>query len=242
MLKFFALLTLLASAAVHAQTPLQADLPLKYLEQTHADSRNLPLVIFLHGYGSNEEDLFGIKDQLPEQYNYLSVRAPMVMEEGRYQWFRQKGQGAYNGETDDLKNSSQDLLDFITQAASKYRTAPNKVFLVGFSQGAIMSYEVALRHPQALGGIAALSGRILPVLKTELKTELKPDEKRQQLAIFIGHGTADKRLPYVDGTDANSLLQSLSLKPQFHAYPGVGHSISAAEMQDLNAWLQSLNP
>lgn len=153
-----------------------------------------------------------------------------------------KGQGAYNGETDDLKNSSQVLLDFITQAASKYRTAPNKVFLVGFSQGAIMSYEVALRHPQALGGIAALSGRILPVLKTELKTELKPDEKRQQLAIFIGHGTADKRLPYVDGTDANSLLQSLSLKPQFHAYPGVGHSISAAEMQDLNAWLQSLNP
>lgn len=126
MLKFFALLTLLASTAVHAQTPLQADLPLQYLEQTHADSRNLPLVIFLHGYGSNEEDLFGIKDQLPEQYNYLSVRAPMVMEEGRYQWFRQKGQGAYNGETDDLKNSSQVLLDFITQAASKYRTAPHR--------------------------------------------------------------------------------------------------------------------
>ncbi|MCX2899255.1 alpha/beta hydrolase [Pseudomonas mandelii] len=238
MLKFFALLTLLASSAVHAQTPLQTDLPLKYLEQTHADSRNLPLVIFLHGYGSNEEDLFGIKDELPEQYNYLSVRAPMVMQEGRYQWFRQKGQGAYDGETDDLKNSRQVLLDFINQAASKYHTAPNKVFLVGFSQGAIMSYEVALRQPQALGGIAALSGRILPVLRSELK----PDEKRQQLAIFIGHGTADKRLPYVDGTQADSFLQSLSLKPQFHAYPGLGHSISAAEMQDLSAWLQRLNP
>lgn len=238
MLKFFALLALLASTVVHAQTPLQADLPLKYLEQTHAGSRNLPLVIFLHGYGSNEEDLFGIKDQLPQAYNYLSVRAPRVMEEGRYQWFRQKGEGAYDGETEDLKNSRQVLLDFITQATRKYHTAPNKVFLVGFSQGAIMSYEVALRHPQALGGIAALSGRILPVLRAELK----PDGKRQQLAIFIGHGTADKRLPYVDGTDADSLLQSLSLKPRFHAYPGVGHSISAAEVQDLNAWLQRLNP
>lgn len=238
MLKFFALLTLLASAAVHAQTSLQTDLPLKYLEQTQPGSHDQPLVIFLHGYGSNEQDLMGIKDELPATYTYLSVRAPIVMEEGRYQWFRQKGKGAYNGETNDLKTSGRVLLDFIAQAAKKYHTQPNKVYLVGFSQGAIMSYEVALRHPEAVGGIAALSGRILPVLKSELK----PDEKSQNLGIFIGHGTADTRLPFKDGTDANSLLQSLSLKPEFHAYEGVGHSISAVEMQDLSAWLQRLNP
>ncbi|MNW03033.1 Phospholipase/Carboxylesterase [compost metagenome] len=89
-----------------------------------------------------------------------------------------------------------------------------------------------------MGGIAALSGRILPVLRAELK----PDEKRQSLAVFIGHGTADKRLPYSDGTEANSLLQSVSLEPEFHAYQGVGHNISAEEMQDLSAWLQRLNP
>jgi phospholipase/carboxylesterase len=238
MLKILALLTLLASTAVHAQTPLQTDLPLKYLEQTTPDSRDQPLVIFLHGYGSNEQDLFGMKDELPASYTYLSVRAPMVMEEGSYQWFRKKGEGAYNGETDDLKASGQLLLDFIAKAARKYHTVPDKVYLVGFSQGAIMSYEVALRHPEAVGGIAALSGRILPVLKAELK----PDEKRQSLAIFIGHGTADKRLPYSDGTEANSLLQSVSLEPEFHAYQGVGHNISAEELQDLSAWLQRLNP
>ncbi|MNI53236.1 Carboxylesterase 2 [compost metagenome] len=238
MLKFLALFTLLASATVHAQSPLQTDLPLKYLEQANADSREQPLVIFLHGYGSNEQDLFGIKDELPSAYNYLSVRAPMVMQEGSYQWFRKKGEGAYNGETDDLKSSGQLLLDFVVQATKKYHTQPEKVFLVGFSQGAIMSYEVALRHPEAVGGIAALSGRILPVLKSELK----PDEKRQSLAIFIGHGTADQRLPFSDGTEANSLLQSISLEPEFHAYQGVGHSISAEEMQDLSAWLQRRNP
>ncbi|WP_095153037.1 alpha/beta hydrolase [Pseudomonas sp. Irchel s3b5] len=239
MLKILALLTLLVSTAVHAQTPpLQTDLPLKYLEQANAESTHQPLVIFLHGYGSNEHDLFGIKDDLPAQYNYLSVRAPMVMEAGSYQWFRKKGEGAYNGETDDLKASGQVLLDFITQAAKKYHTEPEKVFLVGFSQGAIMSYEVALRHPQAVGGIAALSGRILPVLKSGLE----PDEKRQSLAIFIGHGEQDKRLPLSDGSEANSLLQSVSLEPEFHAYPGLGHSISATEVEDLSAWLQRLNP
>ncbi len=238
MLKVLAMLTLLASATVHAQTPLQTDLPLKYLEQTNADTQNQPLVIFLHGYGSNEQDLFGIKDDLPASYTYLSVRAPMTMEEGSYQWFRKKGEGAYNGETDDLKTNGQVLLDFIAQAAKKYHTEPQKVFLVGFSQGAIMSYELALRHPEAVGGIAALSGRILPVLKSALK----PDEKRQALAIFIGHGKQDNRLPYKDGTDASSLLQSLSLTPEFHGYEGLGHNISAAEIEDLNAWLQRINP
>ncbi|MDR7284448.1 phospholipase/carboxylesterase [Pseudomonas corrugata] len=238
MLKFLALLTLLASATVHAQPPLQTDLPLKYLEQTNADTQNQPLVIFLHGYGSNEQDLFGIKDDLPASYTYLSVRAPITLEEGSYQWFRKKGEGAYNGETDDLKTSGQVLQDFIAQAAKKYHTEPDKVVLVGFSQGAIMSYEVALRHPEAVGAIAALSGRILPVLKSALK----PDEKRQSLAIFIGHGKEDNRLPYKDGTDANSLLQSISLTPEFHGYEGLGHSISAAEVEDLNAWLQRLNP
>ncbi|MGF6207874.1 phospholipase [Pseudomonas sp. ADAK2] len=238
MLKFLALFMVLASATAHAQTPLHTDLPLKYLEQANPDSHNQPLVIFLHGYGSNERDLFGIKDELPTQYNYLSVQAPVALDADSYQWFRKKGEGAYNGETDDLKTSGKVLLDFIAQATKKYHTDANKVFLVGFSQGAIMSYEVALRHPDAVGGIAALSGRILPVLKSELK----PDEKRQQLAIFIGHGTVDQRLPLVDGTAANSLLQKLSLKPEFHTYEGLGHSISAAEIQDLSAWLLRLNP
>lgn len=238
MLKFLALSMLLASATAHAQTPLQVDLPLKYLEQANPDSHNQPLVIFLHGYGSNEQDLFGIKDDLPARYTYLSVQAPVALDADSYQWFRKKGEGAYNGETDDLKTSGQVLLDFIAQAAKKYHTEANKVYLVGFSQGAIMSYEVGLRHPEAVGGIAALSGRILPVLKAELK----PDEKRQKLAIFIGHGTKDPRLPYVDGTAADSLLQKLSLKPEFHGYEGLGHNISAAEIADLDAWLQRLNP
>lgn len=238
MLKVFALLTLLASTAVHAQTTLQSDLPLKYIEQVHTDADPRPLVIFLHGYGSNEADLIGMKFQLPVQYNYLSVQAPLALGEGRFQWFRKKGEGAYNGETDDLKASGQKLRDFVAQAAKKYHAAPDKVYLIGFSQGAMMAYEVGLRPPVAVGGIAALSGRLLPVLKSELKTGQQP----LPLNIFIGHGTADDRVPYHDGTEAKALLQQLDYKPQFHAYPGVGHSISGAELRDLNAWLQRLNP
>ncbi|AZE28977.1 alpha/beta hydrolase [Pseudomonas chlororaphis] len=238
MFKFLALLLLCVSASVQAQGALHDDLPLLYLEQAPADARDRPLVIFLHGYGSNEEDLFGLKDGLPADYTYLSVRAPQTVEEGSYQWFHKQGEGAYDGVTAELADSAKLIDAFVRQAVAKYHTRADRVFLVGFSQGAIMSYELGLRHPQAVRGIAALSGKILPVLRSQLKS----GEGLEQLAIFIAHGTADMRLPYSDGSEADSLLRGLGLAPQFHAYPGIGHTISDSELQDLNRWLLSLNP
>jgi len=83
-----------------------------------------------------------------------------------------------------------------------------------------------------------MGGRVLPVLRAELT----PDESRRALAVFIGHGTVDPIIPYRDGTDADTFLKTLALEPEFHAYPGLGHSISAQEVKDLRAWLERLNP
>lgn len=235
MLKLLALtLTLLAGVA-QADSELHTDLPLSYLEQTQGDARNQPLVIFLHGFGSNEEDLFGIKDALPSTWTYLSVRAPMPVEPRGYRWFtKTPGDGDYNGVTADLHSSARLIEDFVVKATAKYHTMSDRVFLVGFSQGAIMSYEVGLRRPELMRGIAALSGSVLPVLKAQLK----PDAALGKLAIFIGHGTLDQALPYASGTRANEVLEGLGLKPEFHGYPGMNHTISEAEVQDLKAWLE----
>ena len=234
MLKLFALaLTLMASAA-HADATLHTDLPLSYLEQTQSDARNQPLVIFLHGFGSNEEDLFGIKDALPSTWTYLSARAPMPVDPQGYRWFtKTPGDGDYNGETADLQRSAALIEDFVGKATAKYHTHSDRVFLVGFSQGAIMSYEVGLRKPALVRGIAALSGSVLPVLKAELK----PSESLGKLAIFIGHGTLDQALPYASATQANEVLVGLGLTPEFHGYPGMPHTVSETEVQDLKAWL-----
>ncbi|PKH14038.1 alpha/beta hydrolase [Pseudomonas fluorescens] len=235
MLKLLALtLTLLAGVA-QADSVLHTDLPLSYLEQTQGDARNQPLVIFLHGFGSNEEDLFGIKDALPSTWTYLSVRAPMPVEPRGYRWFtKTPGDGDYDGVTADLHSSARLIEDFVVKATAKYHTMSDRVFLVGFSQGAIMSYEVGLRRPELMRGIAALSGSVLPVLKAQLK----PDAALGKLAIFIGHGTLDQALPYASGTRANEVLEGLGLKPEFHGYPGMNHTISEAEVQDLKAWLE----
>ena len=237
MLKLFAVFLLLVSPVVQAQSVLHDDLPLQYLEQSPPGSANQPLVIFLHGYGSNEADLFSLKEGLPASYTYLAVRAPQVLEQGSYQWFHKKGDGAYDGDSDDLQRSAALLADFVTKAANKYHTTADRVFLVGFSQGAIMSYEVALRHPTAVRGIAALSGKVLPVLRSQLKA----DPAQASLALFIGHGTDDQRLPFTDGSDANSLLSGLGLVPEPRIRMELGHSISEREIEDLNAWLLRLN-
>lgn len=235
MLKLFALALTLVAGAVHADDSLHTDLPLAYLEQTQTDARNQPLVIFLHGFGSNEEDLFGIKDSLPSTWTYLSARAPMPVDPHGYRWFaKTQGDAEYNGETADLQRSAKLIEDFVAKATAKYHTRPDRVFLVGFSQGAIMSYEVGLRQPESVRGIAALSGSVLPVLKAELK----PNEALGALAIFIGHGTLDQALPYASATRANEVLTGLGLKPEFHGYPGMPHTVSEAEVQDLKAWLE----
>ncbi|EFQ63857.1 MULTISPECIES: alpha/beta hydrolase [Pseudomonas] len=236
MFKRLALALALVAGVAHADSELHTDLPLAYLEQTQSDARNEPLVIFLHGFGSNEEDLFGIKDALPSTWTYLSVRAPTPVQPDGFRWFtKTPGDGDYDGVTADLQSSAKLIKDFIGKASAKYHTQPDRVFLVGFSQGAIMSYEVALRDPQQVRGIAALSGSVLPVLKAELK----PDERLGKLAIFIGHGTLDQALPYASATRANEVLVGLGLQPEFHAYPGMKHTISEAEVQDLKAWLES---
>jgi phospholipase/carboxylesterase len=235
MFKLFALALTLMAGVAHADATLRTDLPLAYLEQTQSDSRNQPLVIFLHGFGSNEEDLFGIKDALPSSWTYLSARAPMPVDPNGYRWFtKTSGDGDYNGETADLQRSARLIEDFVGKATAKYHTQSDRVFLVGFSQGAIMSYEVGLRQPELVRGIAALSGSVLPVLKAELK----PNESLGKLAIFIGHGTLDQALPYVSATRANEVLVGLGLKPEFHGYPGMPHTVSEAEVQDLKAWLE----
>lgn len=236
-MKFLAALLFLISNLVYAQAPLQTDLPLPYLASINASGNDQPLIIFLHGYGSNEQDLIGLSSQLRPDANYISVRAPLTVGPGSYQWFNKKASnGDYEGVLRDLASSAQVLLDFINQATAKYHTRPGKVVLIGFSQGAIMCYEVGLRHPEALRGIGVLSGRLLPVLREELK----PTPALQALKVFIGHGMSDERLPFSGAVEANAQLEKLGLKPDYKTYFGMGHTISSKETGDLKRWLDAI--
>ncbi|PVZ19503.1 MULTISPECIES: alpha/beta hydrolase [unclassified Pseudomonas] len=234
LLALFALLLL--SATARAQPVLQTDLPLKYLVQTGAQPAREPLVIFLHGYGSNEEDLFTLRQGLPADYTYLSARAPLQMSDGGYKWFSSvPGAPEYDAVPEDLASSEQRLVAFVTQAQRKYGVDARHTYLIGFSQGAIISYQVLLKAPGLAAGFAALSGKMLPALRNALPHA----EGQANLKVFIGHGTADSVLPYATAPRDQALLGKLGIEAQFHAYPSMDHTVSQRELNDLSDWLRA---
>lgn len=218
----------------YSEIKLHTDLPLKYIVQAPADPRNKPLVIFLHGFTRNEEDLFHLKKNFLPEFTYISVRAPLPIYSG-HQWFSlQMPSGGLAQVGQEIKDSSKLLADFVKAAAQKYQTDTEKVFLVGFSQGAMMSYELALRRPTVVRGIAALSGAMLPIVQNQMT----PGRDLKNLAVFIGHGTEDNRIPLDSASAANSTLSKTSITPTFHSYEGLGHTINHKELADINAWIK----
>lgn len=242
-MKWLAALTLsLFAALAQAQPVLQTDLSLSYLAQAGAEPKAHPMVIFLHGYGANEEDLFELRERLFPDFTYLSVRAPMPLGEGAYQWFsKTQSQGPYEGVQEDIDRSLERLRTFIQQASEKYGVPPQRIYLVGFSQGAMMSYEVALQAPDSVGGIAVLSGKLPAGLIEQLQSSTGQRNLPASLPVFIGHGTADPILGYQEATQAQETLIKLGVKPEFHAYPGMTHGVSKTEVDDLAKWMMRVS-
>jgi phospholipase/carboxylesterase len=219
-----------------AQNTPEGDLSLKYLaRQPTEKSEHPPVIILLHGYGSSEADLFELRSAFPKNYLVVSARAPLTLEDGAYQWYRGANtDGQRDGNAEDLKDSIAKVKNFISEIVEKYHADPAKVYLMGFSQGAVMSYEVGLTSPELLTGIGVFSGAIFPSLKPRIKSS----PALQKLQIFIGHGTADDRIKYSSATNADAYLRSLHLTPSFHSYPGMAHHISQEELADVNRWLE----
>ncbi len=218
-----------------AQSELQADLALPYLvRQPNKKSVHTPVLILMHGYGSNEADLFDLKDNLPQNFLIISLRAPMPMGNNSYQWFgMEMTDGKMLGNRIDIANSVAKVKAMIPAIVKKYKADAAQVYLSGFSQGGMMSFEVGLTSPELLKGIAPLSGKIFEPLKAQVKVTAA----FKKLRIFIGHGDADNRVAYSFATEANRYLKEMNLNPEFHTYKQMGHSINQDELADLNKWL-----
>lgn len=212
------------------------DLALKYRADAVAPDADRPLIVYLPGHGGSERGGAATAAALPTGYTLLTVRAPLPLSRG-YQWFQQTfHDGLPDGDPADVQRSTKLLTEFIAGATAKYRTRPDRVLVVGMSQGAMMAYAVALRHPELLRGAAALSGSILPVAQAVQA----PPAALQKLTVFIGHGTADRTVPYARATDADATLRTLGVTPAFHAYFGMKHATRKDEIADLAAWMRTL--
>lgn len=194
-----------------------------------------PLLLFLHGYGSNEEDLFSFASELPEEYYVISARAPFDMGFGSYAWY------AINFDADENKFSdipqaqqSRDLIaSFIDELIANYPIDSSNVTLIGFSQGTILSYAIALSYPEKIQRVVAMSG----YLNTEMVKPNFENNNFSNLKIFASHGTVDQVVPVDWARKAAPALTQLGIDIVYKEYP-VGHGVAPQNFYDFKDWLQ----
>lgn len=193
-----------------------------------------PLILLLHGYGSNEEDLFSFATELPEEYYIISARAPYDMQYGAFAWY------AINFDADENKFSdheqakvSRDLIaGFIDELIQTYPIDAQKVTLVGFSQGAILSYAVALSYPEKVQKVVAMSG----YLNLEIVAEDYLKNNFTNLKIFSSHGTVDQVIPVEWARKTPAILENLGINITYKEYP-IGHGVAPQNFYDFKNWI-----
>ncbi|HAP34983.1 MAG TPA: phospholipase [Bacteroidetes bacterium] len=185
-----------------------------------------PTLIMLHGRGSDEQDLFGLKDHFDPRLTIYSLRAPHQFGWGGYTWFDLYEDGSVDEES--FLNSTNEIVTFINTLETK------KLILLGFSMGAIMSYSIALTKPTLCKGIAALSG--FAPAQIEKKYRL---QELQNLQIFISHGIHDPVIPVSSARKTKEMLAGSNATVSYNEYD-MAHQINDECLNDVKNWIQNL--
>ncbi|MCK6608313.1 MAG: alpha/beta hydrolase [Flavobacterium sp.] len=194
-----------------------------------------PLLLLLHGYGSNEEDLFSFATELPDDSYVISVRAPYDLQPYGHAWYAIHFDADENKFSDNVqaKQSVELIASFIEEIVKQYPIDTKNVTLVGFSQGAILSYATALTYPEKISKVVALSG----YFNQEIMPEVIDTKAISHLKFFVSHGLVDQVIPVEWARKAKPALENLGLEVKYQEYP-VGHGVAPQNFYDFKNWLQ----
>lgn len=212
------------------------NLSLKYVFQEPVERRadeRPPLLLLLHGFGSNEEDLISFAPQFDKRFFIASPRAPFVLNFGGFAWFEiYFGSPGLSINAEQYETSRQKLLKFIDEIVTEHNLDAKRVFLVSFSQGAIMNYSLMLTAPEKLAGVVAMSGALI----ADYLLQMAEAEKLQNFPILVTHGLYDNVVPIHYGRQAKEYLSRLPVKLDYREYP-IAHHVSEESLADVKDWL-----
>lgn len=194
-----------------------------------------PLLVMLHGYGSDENDLFSFASELPEKLFIISVKAPYNLEPFGNAWYAINFD-AVQGKWSDNEQAiqSRDLIaKFIDEATENYPVNKNNVTLLGFSQGTVLSYAVALTYPEKINNIIALSGYI----NKDILPDRSDINNYKHLNFYCSHGIDDQVIPIEWARQSRPFLNALMIKNQYSEFP-VGHGVAPQNFYELKEWLK----
>lgn len=229
---FKTLLLIVCCSSIFAQ---KINTDLVYLVHPSKAKSNPPVIILLHGYGSNEADLFEIANGLDDRFLVFSIRAPFAGKEIGYSWYELEflPNKEISCNYKQLKESKAKVLSFISNACQTFKADSTNVYLMGFSQGAVIGYDIGLTNPKKIAGVLALSGRLLEDTKNA-----KLDNKAiTNLKFFIAHGFSDNVINIKEAEKANEFLKSKAIKDVVYRNYEMPHTLSGGELNDIKKWL-----
>lgn len=213
-----------------------APLSLEHIIRPSTITNGKPPVLFmLHGYGSNEEDLFSFAPELPGELCIISIRAPYTIQPYGYAWYAinfDAEKGKWSNDEEAIA-SRDNIVTFIDEACTAYGLDSQNVNLLGFSQGTILSYAVALSYPEKIKNIVALSGYI----NEKILKESYQKNDFSTLNFYCSHGEVDQVIPVEWARKAPTILKKLGIKHIYEEFPA-GHGVVPQNFYALKKWIQ----
>ncbi len=194
-----------------------------------------PLLVMLHGIGADENDLFPLAGEIDQRFKVVSLRAPYDYHTG-HAWFRIDfgPGGVLKPDVAQARATLGDLVRWLAAAPDRLRVDPQRVYLLGFSQGAMMSIGVLRTAPERVAGVVALSG-----LGDESIFEVQaPRDAIARVPLLVAHGTMDDVLPIENGRRTRDLFQGLSRDFTYREFP-IRHGIDHEELSVVEQWLSA---
>lgn len=203
-------------------------------EPKNNTTHKAPALLLLHGYGSDENDLFSFAEELPEELIIISAKAPYRMQPYGNAWYAihwDGNDGKFSDDTQAIK-SRELIKTFIDEIAENYPIDPDNINLLGFSQGSILSYAVALSYPEKIKNIVALSGYINQGI---LKEGYEKNDF-SNLKFYASHGSQDQVIPVTWARKNKPFLDNLGIENTYSEFP-VGHGVAPQNFWEFHEWL-----
>jgi len=194
-----------------------------------------PTIIALHGWGASAFDLVGLAPYLARGRVQLicpqgALDVPLGGGASGFGWFPLSGTQPTG--VPPINDAVASVTRFIDAAAERYAIDPRKLVILGFSQGGVLAYLLALRNPERFAGLVALSSWLPPPLVAGVTTS----EPLQRLATLIQHGSRDEIIAVERARRSVETLRELRVPLTYREYD-VAHEITGPSLADLSAWL-----
>jgi len=184
-----------------------------------------PLLVLLHGHGANERDLLPMIPRLDPRIAVASPRAPFQIGRDNYSW-------TAGNSAADLDAAKQTVLECIDQVVATTGADRRRVYLAGFSQGAMLTLAIALTEPERIAGAAVLSGRLAAPVREHHATA----DQLRAFPILVVHGRDDRQIPLRAGHEVRDFLKPLAAL-EYHEFD-YGHSVSDEAVFVFDQWLR----